>query len=42
MGDIANLLDEHIDGIMLTGETTYGNHPMKVVKALARVCNNIE
>jgi len=42
MGDIANVLEEHIDGIMVSGETTYGYHPLKVVEALSRVCKNIE
>lgn len=42
MGDIANAVEEHIDGIMLSGETTYGNYPIKVVESLARVCKNIE
>lgn len=42
MGDIANVLEEHIDGLMVSGETTYGYHPLKVVEALSRVCKNIE
>ncbi|CAD8138601.1 unnamed protein product [Paramecium octaurelia] len=42
MGDIADVVEQHIDGIMLSGETTYGNHPIKVVQALARISTNIE
>lgn len=28
MGDISNLVNEDVDSIMLTGETTYGNYPI--------------
>lgn len=26
MGDITNLVNEDVDALMLTGETTYGRH----------------
>ena len=42
MGDLASIIEENIDGIMLSGETTYSDHPVKVVEALARVCQKIE
>ena len=38
MGDLASIIEENIDGIMLSGETTYSDSPVKVVEALARVC----
>lgn len=28
MGDISNLVNEDVDSIMLTGETTYGSYPI--------------
>jgi pyruvate kinase len=28
MGDISNLVNEDVDAIMLTGETTYGTYPV--------------
>jgi len=31
MGDISNVVREYIDGIMLTGETTFGLHPIEVI-----------
>lgn len=42
MGDISNVVREYIDGIMLTGETTYGHHPLQVIGALNRVCRKVE
>jgi pyruvate kinase len=42
MGDISNVVREYIDGIMLTGETTYGHHPLEVITALNRVCRKVE
>jgi pyruvate kinase len=28
MGDISNLVNEDVDSIILTGETTYGGYPI--------------
>lgn len=42
MGDISNVVRQYIDGIILSGETSFGKHPIEVVQTLDRVCKNIE
>jgi pyruvate kinase len=42
MCDISNLVNEDVDAIMLTGETTYGNYPIQSVATLNRVCQQVE
>jgi pyruvate kinase len=42
MGDISNVVREYIDGIMLTGETTFGLHPIEVIQSLQQVCRKVE
>jgi pyruvate kinase len=41
MGDISNVVQQHVDGIALSSETTYGNHPVEVISALRRACRNV-
>lgn len=31
MGDISNVVRQYIDGIFLSGETSFGKHPVEVV-----------
>ncbi|KAM3141243.1 hypothetical protein pb186bvf_006628 [Paramecium bursaria] len=42
MGDISNVVQQYIDGIILSGETSFGKHPIEVIETLDRVCKNIE
>lgn len=42
MGDIATLVNEDIDAIVLTGETAYGKYPAESVATLDRVCRFVE
>lgn len=42
MGDISNLVNEDVDSILLTGETTYGSYPVQCISTLDRVCRQVE
>ena len=42
IGDISNVVRQGIDGIALSSETTYGNHPIEVIKTLKRACIKAE
>ena len=42
VSDIANAVLDGTDAVMLSGETTTGNHPIEVVRYMAEICENAE
>jgi len=42
VSDIANAVLDGTDAVMLSGETTTGEHPVDVVKYMASICENAE
>ncbi|NQV37601.1 MAG: pyruvate kinase, partial [Candidatus Marinimicrobia bacterium] len=42
VSDIANAIFEGADGLLVTGETAIGNHPVKVINTLKKVILEIE
>jgi pyruvate kinase len=38
LGDITNLVNEDVDALMLSGETTYGKYAVQSISTLDRVC----
>ena len=40
--DVANVVYEEADAVMLSGETTVGKHPVKCVEYLDRICASVE
>ncbi|CAK88117.1 unnamed protein product (macronuclear) [Paramecium tetraurelia] len=42
MGDISNIVKQYIDGILLSGETSFGKFPVLIVQTLNNICRKIE
>lgn len=42
VNDVANSVMDGADAVMLSGETSVGNHPIKVVEAMAKIINHVE
>lgn len=38
IGEISNLVNDYVDGIMLSGETSYGDYPVEAIETLTRIC----
>ena len=42
VNDVANAVLDGADAVMLSGETSVGKYPVKVIEAMARIINNVE
>jgi pyruvate kinase len=42
VNDVANSVMDGADAVMLSGETSVGNHPMKVVEAMTKIIEHVE
>lgn len=42
VNDVANSVMDGADAVMLSGETSVGNHPAKVVEAMTKIINHVE
>lgn len=42
VNDVANSVMDGADAVMLSGETSVGNHPHKVVEAMTKIINHVE
>lgn len=42
VNDVANSVMDGADAVMLSGETSVGNHPVKVVEAMAKIIEHVE
>lgn len=42
VGEISNLVSDYVDGIILSGETSYGMYPIQAVETLSRICMETE
>lgn len=42
VNDVANAVHDRVDGVMLSGETSVGKYPIRVIKAMSKVVRNVE
>jgi pyruvate kinase len=42
VNDVANAVHDRVDGVMLSGETSVGKYPIRVIKAMRKVVKNVE
>lgn len=42
VGEIGGLVDQFVDGIILSQETTVGEYPVEAVETLSRICFEAE
>jgi len=42
VNDVANAVHDRVDGVMLSGETSVGKYPVRVIRAMYKVVNNVE
>ena len=42
VNDVANAVHDRVDGVMLSGETSVGKYPIRVIKAMNKVVKNVE
>ncbi|KAL4427499.1 hypothetical protein ABPG74_015202 [Tetrahymena malaccensis] len=42
VGEISNLVNDYVDNIVLSSETSCGNHPVQAIKTLSRICVEAE
>ncbi|EGR29902.1 pyruvate kinase, putative [Ichthyophthirius multifiliis] len=42
VSEISNLVSDHIDGFILSGETSYGMYPIQTIQTLSRTCMETE
>jgi len=42
VNDVANAVHDRVDGVMLSGETSVGKYPIRVIKAMSKVVKNVE
>tara|TARA_B110000977_G_scaffold177376_1_gene233823 strand:- start:419 stop:1837 length:1419 start_codon:yes stop_codon:yes gene_type:complete len=42
VNDVANAVHDRVDGVMLSGETSVGKHPVRVIKVMNKVVKNVE
>jgi len=42
VGEISNLVSDYVDDIILSSETSFGNHPIEAIKTLSRICVEAE
>lgn len=42
VGEISNLINEYVDSIVLSDETSYGMHAIQAVETLSRICIETE
>ena len=42
VNDVANAVHDRVDGVMLSGETSVGDYPVQVIKAMSKIVKNQE